>query len=112
MYRRFNRITVSIAAKIPLEEAHEQVHGEAWCGENRRRNVRNARSRNGLRIIGEENAQDRPPSPVDLGDGDGCYHSTTARAGRIRPPVLVGRAGRRPDRPRPGYPPPMRVGEL
>ena len=75
-YRRFNRITVSIAATIPLEEAHEQAHGEACWGENRRRNVRNARSRNGLRIIGEGNAQDRPASPVDLGDGEGGYHCT------------------------------------
>ena len=37
--------------------------------------------------------------------------ATTVRAGRIRPPVLVGRTGRRADRPRPEYPP-MRVGEL
>ena len=33
--------------------AHEQAHGEARWGENRRRDVRNALSRNGLQIIGE-----------------------------------------------------------
>ena len=74
--RRFNRITASIAATIPLEEAHEQAHGEARWGENRRRDVRNALSRSSLRVIGKGNPQDRPPSPVDLGDGEGGYHCT------------------------------------